>query len=86
MEPLMPNLTLTPARPWFGLARVGGQIWRLIATFELALRVRRERRLLSSLDERSLKDMGFNRADAHAEAGRSFWDLPATRQRWLAIH
>ena len=77
----MRNIALPLARPGFSLGRIAGQIWRLIVSFELALRVRRERRLLASLDERTLKDIGFNRGDAGAEAGRSFWDVPVDRLR-----
>ena len=35
----------------------------------------------TELDERTLKDIGFNRNDAYAESGRSFWDLPVDRLR-----
>ena len=33
----------------------------------------RQRRLLLSLDNRALKDMGISRADAEAEATKGFW-------------
>ena len=79
MEQIMRNIALPLARPGFSVGRITGQIWRLIVSFELALRVRRERRLLASLDEHALKDMGFNRGEASAEAGRSFWDVPVDR-------
>jgi uncharacterized protein YjiS (DUF1127 family) len=81
MEQTMPNSALALARPRFGLSRIAGQVWRLILAFELALQVRSERRLLAGLDERTLKDIGFNRGDACAEAHRSFWDVPADRVR-----
>jgi uncharacterized protein YjiS (DUF1127 family) len=79
----MPNFALphTLAQPWNGLGRLAGQTWHLIVAFQLALRVRRERRLLASLDHRTLKDIGYDRSDAGAEAHRSFWDLPAGRLR-----
>lgn len=77
----MPHFALSLARPWFSPSGFAGQIWRLIVSFELALRVRRERRLLATLDERALKDIGFNRGDACAEAARSFWDVPVDRLR-----
>ena len=77
----MRNIALPLTRPWPGLSRTAGQIWRFVAAFELALQVRSERRLLASLDERTLKDIGFNRGAAGAEAGRSFWDLPVDRLR-----
>lgn len=44
-----------------------------------ALRVYQERRSLLTLSDRTLKDLGLSRADAHREAARSFWDLPECR-------
>jgi uncharacterized protein YjiS (DUF1127 family) len=35
--------------------------------------------MLLGMDDRALKDMGFNRGDAYAEAYRPFWDIPADR-------
>jgi uncharacterized protein YjiS (DUF1127 family) len=49
----------------------------------VALRVRRERRLLLRMDERMLKDLGLS-GIAHAEASRSFWDVPVDRLRCRA--
>jgi uncharacterized protein YjiS (DUF1127 family) len=63
-----------------GLARSGQRIARLIGTIELALQVRRERRILRGMDDRMLKDLGLN-GSAHAEAARPFWDVPADRLR-----
>jgi uncharacterized protein YjiS (DUF1127 family) len=62
-------------------ARRAGRIWRLICVVELALEVRRERRMLLGMSERELEDVGFNRADAYAEAHRGFWDVPIDRLR-----
>jgi uncharacterized protein YjiS (DUF1127 family) len=42
-------------------------------------RVWRERRLLQSLDDVALKDIGLTRADVEREAGRSVLDLPNRR-------
>jgi uncharacterized protein YjiS (DUF1127 family) len=64
-----------------GLVRGAGRIGRLIVGVALALQVRRERRMLLRLDDRALKDIGFNRGDAYAEAHRSFWDIPGDRMR-----
>jgi uncharacterized protein YjiS (DUF1127 family) len=50
-------------------------------TLALALQVRAERRRLLALDSTALKDMGFNKGQAHSEASRSFWDVPVDRQR-----
>ena len=69
------------ARPRGGLAQFGRHASRLITSLSLALQVRKERRLLMSLDERSLKDMGFNRGEAHGESTRGFWDVPVDRLR-----
>ena len=63
-----------------GLARSGKRLARLIGTIELALQVRRERRILRGMDDRMLKDLGLN-GTAHAEAARPFWDVPADRLR-----
>jgi uncharacterized protein YjiS (DUF1127 family) len=63
-----------------GMARTGARIAHLIGTIELALQVRRERRILRGMDDRMLKDLGLN-GNAHAEANRPFWDVPADRLR-----
>jgi uncharacterized protein YjiS (DUF1127 family) len=63
-----------------GVARAGKGVARLIGAIELALQVRRERRTLLGMDARMLKDLGLN-GNAHAEATRAFWDLPADRLR-----
>jgi len=38
----------------------------------------RQRRVLETLDDRALEDIGVTRAEAAAEARRPFWDAPAT--------
>jgi uncharacterized protein YjiS (DUF1127 family) len=48
---------------------------RLLAYIEIAA----ERRRLASLDDHTLRDIGISRADAMAESGRSFWDIPPGR-------
>jgi len=82
MELVMSNIALTLSRPWSGLRRYGGRIRVLFSTLGLALQVRRERRALLALDDRVLKDLGFHRADLHAEVQRSFWDVPVDRLRF----
>ena len=77
----MRNIAQPLSRPGAGLSRMADQIWRFLVSLDLALQVRRERNLIAGLDERTLKDLGFNRAAACAEAGRAFWDLPANRAR-----
>ena len=68
------------SRPPGRLAHTGARIARLIGAIELALQVRRERRLLLGMDDRMLKDLGLN-GIAYAEATRAFWDLPVDRLR-----
>ena len=45
-------------------------------------RIWHERRMLASLDDNALKDIGLNRADVEREVGRSLFDLPTRRNRW----
>jgi uncharacterized protein YjiS (DUF1127 family) len=81
MELVMSSIALTQSRPATGLSRFAGRFRFLLASLWLALQVRRERRALLALDDATLKDLGFNRSDAYAEARRSFWDVPADRMR-----
>ena len=39
------------------------------------IRIARQRRILATLDDRSLADMGLTRQEALAEAHRPFWDM-----------
>ena len=59
--------------------RVRPLLTRTMTWIEAAVRTVRERRQLMALDERALKDIGLNRADAHREWSRPFWDLPRAR-------
>jgi uncharacterized protein YjiS (DUF1127 family) len=72
-----------PANSCLGsrFARAGRRIGRLVGAIELALQVRRERRILLGLDDRMLKDLGLN-GIAYKEASRPFWDVPADRLRF----
>ena len=63
----MLNIAHSSARAWLSPGRIGVQVRSFFAGLELALRVRSERQSLSELDERTLKDIGFNRGDAYAE-------------------
>jgi uncharacterized protein YjiS (DUF1127 family) len=54
---------------------------RLASAVSVALKVRSERRMLLSLDDRALKDVGFSHSEASTEASRSFWDIPVDRLR-----
>lgn len=77
----MSSITLARSRPRLSLGQVASHVRRIVLAFELALQVRRERRMLLSMDDRALEDVGFKRGDACAEAQRSFWDLPLDRLR-----
>jgi uncharacterized protein YjiS (DUF1127 family) len=77
----MPNVATALWRPWQVLVTVAAQANLITRRIALALEVRAERRRLQSLDQRALKDMGFNKGQADCEASRSFWDLPVDRLR-----
>lgn len=77
----MSSIALTQSQRFPGRSRLAGATPHLFAVFRLALQVRRERRALLTLDDAALKDVGFSRIDAHAEAQRSFWDVPVDRLR-----
>ena len=59
----------------------GATVWAAWVQLQFINRVWRERRMLASLDDRALKDIGLNRADAERESGRSPLDLPQ-RRNW----
>lgn len=63
------------------VASLGAGIQALGCRITAALAVRAERRALMALDESALKDMGFNKGQAHCEANRTFWDVPVDRLR-----
>jgi uncharacterized protein YjiS (DUF1127 family) len=46
-----------------------------------SLSVWRERRALRGLDAAQLRDLGLSRRQAHAEAARPIWDVPAYWRR-----
>ena len=67
----LPTLVARPA----GLAgRLRCQISRLLVALVARDRVARERRRLSELDDRQLRDIGLTRWQAAHEARRHFWD------------
>jgi uncharacterized protein YjiS (DUF1127 family) len=51
---------------------------RSSASLRTLYNVWRSRRALAALDDEALNDIGLSRQDAKAEAGRPFWDVPAT--------
>jgi uncharacterized protein YjiS (DUF1127 family) len=77
----MPDIACARSRPRNRLLQAATLTSRLACAVVTAIQVRRERRHLLSLDERALKDMGFNRGQAACEASRRFWDVPADRLR-----
>jgi uncharacterized protein YjiS (DUF1127 family) len=50
-----------------------------LAVFARMIRAIEERRLLATLDDRMLADVGLNRVDATREAARAPWDLTPPR-------
>jgi uncharacterized protein YjiS (DUF1127 family) len=62
-----------------GGVRIAGRILGLVWLLELALDVRRERKMLLGMDDLALKDIGLSRSDAWAEGSRSLWDIPGER-------
>ena len=76
----MSNIALARSRPRHGLARFGRRISEVVIGIELALQVRRERRMLAGLGDGMLKDIGLTRADVDRETHRALWDVPADRQ------
>ena len=61
-------------------ASVAHRLSKILLRLELALQVRRERRMLGCMSDRALKDIGLDRATADGEARRPFWDLPDCRE------
>ena len=49
----------------------------IVARVRFAMRVRRERNALLSLDDAILKDSGLSRGDVHRESSRRLLDLPS---------
>lgn len=52
---------------------MNGSIHMAVGTFRTWRRRARERALLGSLSDRTLKDIGLSRADANLEADKPFW-------------
>jgi uncharacterized protein YjiS (DUF1127 family) len=73
----MSNIVLQPPGPERGLESFGQRIGRLLDAIELAIQVRRERRMLLGLNDHALKDLGLDRGNAYAEATRACWDISA---------
>ncbi len=61
-------------------SRIRDSLTDLIRAQEVRYQIHRERRLLATLDDRILKDIGITRADADFEASRAYTDVPEERQ------
>jgi uncharacterized protein YjiS (DUF1127 family) len=77
----MSSLASAALRPWIGLTHFATRLSNLAQAIGLAMQVRKERRMLMRLDDRALQDLGFDKGRAYGEASRTFWDLPANRDR-----
>jgi uncharacterized protein YjiS (DUF1127 family) len=77
----MSSLASAALRPWIGLTHFATRLSNLAQSLGLAMQVRKERRMLMRLDDRALQDLGFDKGRAFNEASRTFWDLPANRDR-----
>ncbi|GEM_PF-777222 len=60
-----------------GRVQAAGSAPRLLSLVRAALAAHSQRQSLVRLDDRTLADIGINRADALAEAARPLWDVPA---------
>jgi uncharacterized protein YjiS (DUF1127 family) len=77
----MSSLASAALRPWMGLTHFATRLSNLALSIGLAMQVRKERRMLMRLDDRALHDIGSDKGRAFGEASRTFWDLPANRDR-----
>lgn len=59
-------------------------IYSGIKLLSYAMQIRRERRALSELDDRLLKDIGLSRSSAYEETHRRFLDVPDLHGRTTA--
>jgi uncharacterized protein YjiS (DUF1127 family) len=79
-EQIMSPIAIARTRHQRGAVQFGRRLSQLFLSIELALQVRRERRMLAGLSEGMLKDLGLTRADVTSESSRAIWDVPANRQ------
>ncbi len=79
MTRTMSPLTMTGSVP--AIARVSVQVREsdVLNRAWLVLKVWQERRALSRLDDRALRDLGLSRADVEHEVSRSPLDVPQDR-------
>lgn len=52
---------------------------RLLRRIPVAFKIGAERRMLMSMSDRTLKDIGLSRSDAYREASRPWWRIPDNR-------
>ena len=77
----MSSIASAALRPWTGLSHFATRFSNFALAIGLAMQVRKERRMLMRLDDRALQDIGSDKGRAFNEASRTFWDLPANRDR-----
>lgn len=77
----MSNIASALSRPSRSIAVLRERIVLGARKTAVALQVYAERRRLMTLDDATLKDMGFNKGQAQCEADRTFWDVPVDRVR-----
>ncbi len=71
---------LTFGRHWGVFSnKLTRRLARFVRTLETRRQIAEERRMLASLDDRILKDIGISRVDAAFEASRPSSDIPADR-------
>lgn len=66
----LPQASFAPAGP---IARPSDMVSRMLSTLNLWYQRARQRRQLGLLDDRQLRDIGLDRAEARVEAGKPFW-------------
>lgn len=59
--------------PTAAIARPSDMVSRMLSTLDLWYQRARQRRQLGLLDDRQLRDIGIDRAEARVEAGKPFW-------------
>ncbi|MFV1492758.1 hypothetical protein VWX97_17545 [Phaeobacter sp. JH18-32] len=68
MDNSLRNCACAPRRSFFATVAQRLAIWR-------------ERRMLATLDQSALDDMGISKTEAQAEARRPIWDAPSSWRR-----
>jgi len=74
-DPLATPMIKGRTMPWWLLRTDHGRSWTMaaIAIVALWLERGRSRRVLATLDDHQLRDIGISRADAQLESEKPFW-------------